>query len=144
MVKSIVFGVSVCFTISVLSCGCSTVESNAQNSMKETTTFEEIGTIFLISVIYGEANGKLPDSIEELILFCSDSEMPCPELNWNNFSWRKIDDGQVEIEHKESNSIITISLGRDIPKDITKDQVQERLKKEIKTLHDVKKEGEKE
>jgi hypothetical protein len=132
MVKSIVFGVSVCFAILALGCDCNTVESNAHNSMKETTTFEEIIKIALISNFYFQANGKLPDSIEELMLFCSDSKMSCLELNWNNFSWRKIDDGQAEIEHKESNLIIPISLSRDIPNDIMKNYLQERLEKEIR------------
>jgi len=144
MVKSIVFFVSVCFTILALSCGCSTVKSDAHNSMKETTALEEITKIALISGFYFQANGKFPASIEELILFCSDSEMLCPELDWKNFSWRKIDDGQVVIEHKESNLIIPLRFSQDIHKDIMKNHLQERLEKEIKTLYDKEKEGENE
>ena len=144
MVKSIVFCVSVCFTILALSSGCNTVESNALHPMKESTTLEEITKIAFISNFYFQANGKLPDSIEELILFCSVSKMACSELDWDNFSWRKIDDSQAEIKHKESNLIIPISLSRDIPKDIMKNHLQERLEKEIKTLYYKEKEGEKE
>ena len=63
-----------------------------------------------IVLLYIERNNHLPEAKEELINFCSESNIACSPLDWNKFGLQKKDDGAIEITHKETNLVFPIRL----------------------------------
>jgi hypothetical protein len=90
-------GSTLTFAIFLGGCVSPLIEETDKQS---STAFDDLTKLHVVLFYYTEVNDQLPDSIDDLIDFCSDPNLACPQLDWNSFSLQKVGDEKVNLEYK--------------------------------------------